>query len=247
MSLYEICIRRPVFATMLVMSRVVLGAASWLALGIDLFPKVDLPTVTVTTRLQGASPEEIEAQITKRIEEVVNTINGIDELRSSTIEGQSQVFATFLLEKDINISANEVRDKVSAIVSLFPPGTDAPIIEKFDPDSSPIMAIIVSGRRSAREITEVADKKIKRPLETVKDIGAISMVGDRKREIQITINPERLNAYNLSIQQVKDAIRKQNIEVPGGRITWQEKEEGLRTLGRIEKASDFNDLIVAGF
>ena len=247
MSLYELCIKRPVFTTMLIMALVVLGAASWLELGIDLFPKVDLPTVTVTTRLQGASPEEIEAQITKRIEEVVNTINGIDELRSSTIEGQSQVFATFLLEKDINISANEVRDKVSAIVSLFPPGTDAPIIEKFDPDSSPIMAIIVSGRRSAREITEIADKKIKRPLETVKDIGAISMVGDRKREIQITINPERLNAYNLSIQQVKDAIRKQNIEVPGGRITWQEKEEGLRTLGRIEKASDFNDLIVADF
>lgn len=247
MSLYELCIKRPVFTTMLIMSLVVLGAASWMELGIDLFPKVDLPTVTVTTRLQGASPEEIETQITKRIEEVVNTINGIDELRSSTIEGQSQVFATFLLEKDINVAANEVRDKVSAIVSLFPPGTDAPIIEKFDPDSSPIMAIIVSGKRSAREITEIADKKIKRSLETVKDIGAISMVGDRKREIQITVNPERLNAYNLSIQQVKDAIRKQNIEVPGGRITWQEKEEGLRTLGRIEKVPDFNDLIVADF
>lgn len=245
MSLYELCIKRPVFTTMLIMSLVVLGIASWMELGIDLFPKVDLPTVTVTTRIQGASPEEIETQITKRIEEVVNTINGIDELRSSTIEGQSQVFATFLLEKDINVAANEVRDKVSAIVSLFPPGTDAPIIEKFDPDSSPIMAIIVSGKRSAREITEIADKKIKRTLETVKDIGAISMVGDRKREIQITVNPERLNAYNLSIQQVKDAIRKQNIEVPGGRITWQEKEEGLRTLGRIEKVSDFNDLIVA--
>lgn len=247
MSLYEICIKRPVFTTMLIMSLVVLGAASWLELGIDLFPKVDLPTVTVTTRLQGASPEEIETQITKRIEEMVNTINGIDELRSSTIEGQSQVFATFILEKDINIAANEVRDKVSAIVSFFPPGTDAPIIEKFDPDSSPIMGIIVSGRRSAREITETADKKIKRSIETVKDIGAISMVGDRKREIQININPERLNAYNLSIQQVKDAIRKQNIEVPGGRITWQEKEEGLRTLGRIEKVSDFNDLIVADY
>ncbi|MEK6681872.1 MAG: efflux RND transporter permease subunit [Nitrospirota bacterium] len=247
MSLYELCIKRPVFTTMLIMSLVVLGVASWRELGIDLFPKVDMPTITITTRLPGASPEEIEAQITKRIEEVVNTINGIDELRSSTIEGQSQVFATFLLEKDVNIAANEVRDKVSAIVSFFPPGTDAPIIEKMDPDSSPILAIIVSGRRSAREITEIADKRIKRPLETVKDIGAISMVGDRKREIQIAINPERLSAYNLSIQQVKEAIRKQNIEVPGGRITWQEREEGLRTLGRIEKASDFNDLIVADF
>ena len=164
MSLYELCIKRPVFTTMLIMSLVVLGIASWMELGIDLFPKVDLPTVTVTTRIQGASPEEIETQITKRIEEVINTINGIDELRSSTIEGQSQVFATFLLEKDINIAANEVRDKVSGVVSVFPAGTDAPIIEKFDPDSSPILAIIVSGRRSAREITEIADKKIKRTL-----------------------------------------------------------------------------------
>ncbi len=247
MSLYEICIKRPVFTTMLIMSLVVLGIASWRQLGIDLFPKVDMPTVTITTKLEGASPEEIETQITKKIEEVVNTINGIDELRSSTIEGQSQVFATFLLEKNVDIAANDVREKVGSIVSQFPPGTDAPIIEKFDPDASPIMAIIVSGKRSAREITDLADKRIKRPLETVKDIGAISLVGDRKREIQVVINPERLSAYNLSIQQVKEAIRKQNAEIPGGRITWQAREEGLRTLGRIEKVSDFNELIVADF
>src|SRR4030066_131268 len=115
MSLYEICIKRPVFATMLIMSLVVMGLASYGDLGLDLFPKVDLPTVTITTRLDGASPEEIESQITKRVEEVVNTINGIDELRSTTIEGQSQVYATFTLEKDINVAANEVREKASAI------------------------------------------------------------------------------------------------------------------------------------
>ena len=247
MSLYEICVRRPVFATMLIMSLVVLGLASYRELGVDLFPKVDLPTVTVTTRLEGASPEEIENQITKRVEEVVNTISGIDELRSTTIEGQSQVYATFILEKDINVAANEVREKVSAIVSQFPAGTDAPVIEKFDPDSSPVMAIVVSGKRSAREVTEIADKKIKRQLETVKDVGAISLVGDRKREIQIFVNPDRLAAYSLSIQQVKEAVRRQNIEIPGGRLTWQNREQGLRTMGRIERVDDFNELIVADY
>ncbi|HXG21228.1 MAG TPA: efflux RND transporter permease subunit, partial [Methylomirabilota bacterium] len=247
MSLPELCIRRPVFATMLVVSLVVLGVASLRTLGLDLFPKVDIPTVTVTTRLEGASPEEIESQITKRIEEVVNTISGLDELRSTTIEGQSQVFASFVLEKDIETAANEVREKVATVMRDFPPGTDPPVIERFDPDASPIMAIVVSGARLPREVTELADKKVKRQLESVKDIGAVTLVGDRKREIQIYVDPDRLTAYNLSIQQVKEAIRKQNAEIPGGRLTWETREEGLRTLGRIEEASEFNNIIVADF
>lgn len=247
MSLYEICIKRPVFATMLVMSLVVLGLASYRELGVDVFPKVDLPTVTVTTTLEGASPEEIESQITKRIEEVVNTINGIDELRSTTIEGQSQVFATFLLEKNIDVAANEVREKVSTILSQLPAGTDSPVIEKFDPDAAPILSIVVSGKRSAREITEISDKKLKRQLEVIKDIGAITLVGDRKREIKVFVDPDRLAAYNLSIVAVKEALKRQNVEVPGGRITWGPREEGLRTMGRLEKVSDFDSLIVADY
>ncbi|MBI4949692.1 MAG: efflux RND transporter permease subunit [Deltaproteobacteria bacterium] len=247
MSLYEICIRRPVFATMIIMSLVVMGLASYRDLGLDIFPKVDLPTITVTTRLDGASPEEIENQITKRVEEAVNTINGIDELRSTTIEGQSQVFATFKLEKNIDVAANEVRDRVSAVLGEFPPGTDSPIIEKFDPDAAPIMSIVVSGKRSPREITEIADKRIKRQLEAIKDIGAITLVGGRSREIQVVVDPDRLTAYRLSIANVKDALKRQNVEVPGGRITWEAREEGLRTMGRIEKSEEFNDLIVADF
>src|SRR5574337_1708215 len=121
MSLIDICVRRPVFATMLIVSLVVMGLASFLELGLDVFPKVDMPTVTITTRLEGASPEEIESNITKRIEEAVNTINGIDELRSTTIEGQSQVFVTFVLERKIDEAANDVREKVAAVVSAFPP------------------------------------------------------------------------------------------------------------------------------
>jgi len=247
MSLIQICVRRPVFATMLIVSLVVMGLASFRELGLDVFPKVDLPTVVVTTRLEGASPEEIESNITKRIEEAVNTINGIDELRSTTIEGQSQVYVTFVLERNIDDAANDVREKVATVVSEFPLGTEAPAIEKFDPDSSPIMAIVVSGKRLPREITEIADKKIKRQLETIKDVGAVTLVGERRREIQLFVDPHRLEAYNLSIQQVKQAVQRQNVEVPGGNVTWQMREEGLRTLGRIERSDAFNDLIVADY
>ncbi|MBI1893388.1 MAG: efflux RND transporter permease subunit, partial [Candidatus Rokubacteria bacterium] len=245
MSIVDLCVRRPVFATMLIVSLVVLGLASYRNLGLDFFPKVDLPTVTITTRLSGAGPEEIESQITKKVEEAVNTVNGIDEVRSVTIEGQSQVFVTFILEKSIPEAANDVREKVSGIVSSFPPGTDAPIIEKFDPDAFPIMGLVVSGKRSPREITEIADKRIKRQLETVKDIGAITLVGDRKREIQVVVDPFRLQSYGLAIQQVQAALQQQNVEIPGGRLTADHRESGVRTLGRIERVEDFNDLIVA--
>ena len=206
---------------------------------------MDLPTITITTRLPGASPEEIESQITKQIEEVVNTIGGLDELRSSTIEGQSQVFATFVLERNVQEAANDVREKVGTVLSRFPAGTESPIIEKVDPDSAPILGLVVSGQRSAREITEIADKRIKRALETVKDVGAITLVGDRKREIQVVADPDKLVSFNLSIQTLKDALQRQNVEIPGGRLTTGRSEEGLRTLGRIESVEAFEDLIVA--
>jgi HAE1 family hydrophobic/amphiphilic exporter-1 len=244
-GLLEVFVRRPVFTTMLLTSLVVLGLASFVQLGVDIFPKVDLPTITITTRLPGASPEEIESQITKTIEEAVNTIAGLDELRSSSIEGQSQVFATFVLERNVQEAANDVREKVSAVVARFPLGTESPIIEKADPDSAPVMAVVVSGQRSPREITEIADKRIKRQLETVKDVGAITIVGGQKREIQVFVDPDRLSGYSLSIQQVKDALARQNVEIPGGRITGGAQEEGLRTLGRIESPEAFEGLIVA--
>jgi HAE1 family hydrophobic/amphiphilic exporter-1 len=230
---------------MLVVSLVVLGLASYRDLGLDIFPKVDIPTVTITTRLPGASPEEVESQITKRIEEAVNTISGIDELRSTTIEGQSQVFVSFILDRDIESAAQDVREKVATVLGQLPDGTEAPIIEKFDVDAAPVMALVVSGRRSARELTELADKRIKRALESVKDIGAVTLVGQRRREIQIAIDPNRLTAYGLSIQQVQAALQRQNVEVPGGRLTGAGREEGLRTLGRVTAVADFDTIVVA--
>ena len=230
---------------MLVMGLVVLGIASYRDLGLDLFPKVDIPTVTITTRLPGASPEEIESQITRPVEEVVNTISGLDELRSTTIEGRSQVFVSFILERELDGAANDVREKVATIVSQFPAGTESPVIEKFDVDAAPVMALVVSGRRSPRELTEIAEKRVKRALEAVKDIGAITLVGQRKREVQLALDPHRLQAYGLSVQQVRAALQQQSVEVPGGRLTGPEREEGLRTLGRIETVPDFETVVVA--
>jgi hydrophobic/amphiphilic exporter-1 (mainly G- bacteria), HAE1 family len=245
MSMVDLCVRRPVFATMLIVALVVLGLASYRDLGLDIFPKVDIPTVTVTTRLPGASPEEVESQVTKRIEEVVNTISGIDELRSTTIEGQSQVFVSFILDRDIESAAQDVREKVATILSQLPQGTEAPVIEKFDFDAAPVLALVVSGRRAPREITELADKRIKRALEGVKDIGAVTLVGQRKREIQVAVDPNRLAAYGLSIQQVQTALQRQNVELPGGRLTGEGREEGLRTLGRVTAVDDFETIVVA--
>ena len=149
MSLLEVFVRRPVFTTMLLTSLVVLGIASFFQLGVDIFPKVDLPTITITTRLPGASPEEVESQITKVIEEAVNTIDGIDELRSITKEGLSTVVIEFVLEKDRDTAAQDVRDKVARVISQLPVGTDPPVIEKFDMDAVPVMSIALSGRRGS--------------------------------------------------------------------------------------------------
>jgi len=245
MFLADLCVKRPVFATMLILCLVVVGWVSYGRLGLDLLPKIDRPTISVTTRLEGASPEEMETQVTKLVEEAVNTISGLEELRSTTTEGTSRVRAIFALERDSDSAAQDVRDKISTILAEFPTGTDPPIIEKFDPDSSPILAIVVSARRDPREITEFVDKRIKQPLETISGVGSITLVGDRKREIQIVLDPRKLAAYGLTIEQAKQAVVRQNLEVPGGRVTAGGSEKVLRTMARIQRAADFGDVIVA--
>src|SRR4051794_20244866 len=161
MTVSDLCVRRPVFTTMIIALPVVLGILAYSKMGVDLFPNVDLPIVTITTTRAGTSVEEMETGVTKMIEEAVNTISGIDELRSTTKEGISSVVITFLLEKNRDIAQQEVQGKINTILSRLPAGTDTPIIDKFDIDASPIMTIAVSGKRTLREITELADKQVK--------------------------------------------------------------------------------------
>jgi len=244
-KLAEICIKRPVFATMIGVALIVIGLFAYLKLGVDLFPKVEFPTVTITTVLPGASPEEVETQITKRVEEAVNTIEGIDELRSVSAEGVSQVFITFVLERPADSAASDVRDRVNRILRDLPEDVEPPVIEKLDVDAAPILSIAVSGKRSLREITEVVDKRVKQNIESMGGVGQVRFIGDRKREVQVYLDPDKLRAYNLSVDQVRQGLASQNVEIPGGRIDQGAKELTLRTLGRIERVEDFNNLIIA--
>jgi len=243
----DLCIKRPVFALMLNLFLVVLGWFSFRDIGIDQFPNVELPIVTVTTTLRGASPEEMETSVTKPLEEIINTIQGIDELASTTTEGVSQITITFLLERNRDIAAQDVRDKVNTILSRLPPGTDPPIIDKFDLDAIPVVTVSVTAPRDLKEITYVTDKFIKQNLETVQDVGSISMVGARTRAVQVSVDIEKLRAYNLTIDDVRTALARQNLEVPGGRLNQNPREVVVRTLGRMVQVREFNELIVANF
>ncbi|MFM7151932.1 MAG: efflux RND transporter permease subunit, partial [Gemmataceae bacterium] len=246
MAIWDICIRRPVFTVMLVSAPVVMGLASYFKLGVDLFPNVDLPVVTITTTLRGASVEEMETGVTKPIEEIVNTVSGIDELRSTTKEGISQVVVQFFLEKSGAVAAQEIDSKVRTILSQLPTGTDPPIIDRFDLDAAPIMTVAVSGRRDFREVTEIARKRIKEDLETLPGVGAVILVGGRQRAINVFVDPDKLLKYEgLSIEDVRQALARENQELPGGRVDQGKGELVLRTLGRIQKPEDFSYLIVA--
>src|SRR5881392_726264 len=244
-KLAEICVRRPVFATMLILSITVVGIFSFRSLGVDLFPKIDLPTITVTVINPGASPEEVETEITDRIEGAVNTISGIDELRSTSLEGVSQVFITFVLEKNADVAAQEVRNKVDLIVNNLPETAEVPIVQKLDTDATPVLRIAVSAPRSLREVTDIADKQIKRLIESIDGVGNVEIVGGRLREVEVWVDPDKMRAFNVTAADIATAVKQQNMELPGGRIESGQREFTVRTMGRIPDPAQFNNLVVS--
>lgn len=245
MSISEICIRRPVFTWVLVAIPVVMGLVSYFDLGVDLFPKVDFPVVSVTANLPGTGAEEMESSVTKIIEEAVNTISGVDEVQSRTREGFTSVVVQFTLEKNGDVGAQEVRDKVSSITKQLPQGMEPPVINKFDLGSAPIMTIGVSGSRPVRDVTEIARLQILERLQTVPGVGAVFMSGNRSRAVNVIVDTDKLSSYGLSVEDVRLALANQNLEVPGGILDQGQRELVLRTLGRVQKASQFGDLILA--
>ena len=244
-KLAEICIRRPVFATMIVLSLVVVGAASFFRLGVDRFPSVDLPTVSVRTSLPGAAPEEVESLVTQQIEEVVNTVDGIDELRSISGQGTSFVIATFKLDRDLDTAAQDVRDRVATVVRQLPEDATPPVVQKFDNDSTPVITIALSADRSLRELTELADKTVRVQLERIGGVGEVRVVGGLDRAINIWIDAERLAAYQIPITAIRQALARQNADVPGGNVNTGHEELVLRTLGRYADSRAFEDLVIA--
>jgi len=244
-ALAEICIARPVFASMMTLALVVVGAFGYTRLGIDRQPSVDLPTVRVQTRLPGAAPEEVETEISERIEEAVNTVEGIEELRSISGPGTSFVIATFALDRDIETAAQDVRDRVARIQRDLPEDAEPPSVSKVNSDSDPVLTVAVSGDRSARELTEIADKLVRVQLERSAGVGEVRLVGGLARTMNVWLDPDRLDAHGLAPGTVRDAIAAQNLDVPAGNVTGPHRELSLRTVGRLSSAARFRELVVA--
>jgi HAE1 family hydrophobic/amphiphilic exporter-1 len=244
-KLAEVCIRRPVFATMIVMALVVVGGASYFRLGVDRFPSVDLPTVSVRVELLGASTEEVETQVAQKLEEQINTIQGIQELRSISSPGNAIVIVTFVLGRNIDVAAQDVRDKVSIALRNLPKDVKPPVISKFDNDQAPVVTVALSGDRPIRELTEIADKIVRPQLERSPGVGEVRIVGGLLRAVSVWVDPDRLAAYQIPITTVRDALTRQNADLPGGNVTAGLNEASLRTMGRVAAPRDFNDLVVA--
>ncbi len=244
-TLAAICIKRPVFASMIVLCLVVVGTATYSTLGIDRFPAVDLPTVFVRTMLPGAAPEEVEVLISQPIEEAVNRVEGLEELRSVSGPGSSIVIATFRLERDIDTATQDVRDRIAAVVAQLPRDARPPVINKSDNDSSPAITIALSADRPLRELTELADKVVRPFLERAPGVGEVEVVGGLERAINVWVDAARLAAYQLPITAVRDTLARQNADLPGGNVTNETREQTLRTMGRVVDARDFSNLVVA--
>ncbi len=241
----EICIRRPVFAAMIIMALVVVGATAYTRLGIDRFPSVDLPTVSIRTQLPGASAEEVETEISKRIEEAVNTVEGIDELRSISGSGSSAVIVTFNLKRDIDTAAQDVRDRVNTVLEDLPEDATVPLVSKFDNDQQPVLTAALSGDLTLRELTELADKIVKVRLERSAGVGEVRIVGGLERAVNVWVEADRLAAFRIPIPAVRDAIAAQNTDAAGGNVTRGPREETIRTIGRLADPRAFDDLVVA--
>jgi HAE1 family hydrophobic/amphiphilic exporter-1 len=242
--LASICVKRPVFATVIILTIVVVGFVGYKNLAVDRFPNVDLPIVTVVTTLPGASPQEIETEISDKVEEAINTISGIDELRSISTEGVSQVVVSFQLDKDINVAAQEVREHVSAVQPDLPEGTKSPVIAKVDPDAAPVLFLALESTRPIRETTEYADHEVRQALENVEGVGQVTIIGGRKRQIQIDLDAARLRAAGVSAVDVQRAVVSQNLAAPGGAVDTGPQRLTFRVSGRVQSVQAIEEIIV---
>jgi len=245
MKISETCIRRPIFATMMIAALVVFGLVAYRTIGVNMFPEVDFPLVTVTVVNPGVAPETMETDVADPIEESVGTISGIKTLRSQSLEGITQVFIEFQLEEDVDTKAQDVRDKVALIRRDLPEEIEEPIIDKLDLDSSPILSIVLSGPVSITRLTRIADEQVKPLIETIGGVGNVRMVGDRDREVRVWLRAGDLKGLNLTAQDVIDALHRENIDLPGGRVETGSREIIVKTKGKIETIEVFRNIVVA--
>src|ERR1035437_4929713 len=243
--LAEICVHRPVFATVIVMFLTVVGGFSFFTLGVDRFPKIDLPTISVSVNNTGAAPAEMETEVTDPIEGALNTVPGIDEMRSTSSRNSSNITLTFSLEKNPDQAYQEVQQKLGTVVNHLPQAADPPVARKSDPDSQPVLQYAISAPRNIVELSDMVTTLIQDKIESADGVGEVVVYGGRTKQIRLFINPDRLRAYGLTTNEVTAAVSAQNQELPGGTLVEGAKTVGLRTMSKIAKVEDFGDIVIA--
>jgi HAE1 family hydrophobic/amphiphilic exporter-1 len=245
--LAELSLRRPVFAAMLNVALIGLGWVSLQRLGVDFFPKVEPPVVTVTTVLEGASPETVETEVTEVLEEEISNLGGLDSLVSKSSEGLSQVMASFEMGTPADVAAQDVRDKVALARRDLPPDIEPPLVERLDPDAQPILSVMIAGERPVGELTRFADDVVKERLQRVPGVGSVTLAGGREREVRIWLDAYRLRAYGLTAQDAIRAIQTEHAEIPGGRLesAGRTAEFSFKTRGEVESVAEFGEIVVA--
>jgi len=245
MFLSDVSIKRPVFATMMMMALVVLGLFSYNRLPIDQWPDVSFPFIVVQTPYPGASPETVERDVTRKIEETVNPIAGVRNLTSSSLEGLSSVFIEFELKVNEMDAQQDVRAKIEQIRDELPRDVELPRVLRFDPQEIPIMSLALrSDRRSLRELTTLGDETLRKELEAVEGVGQVTLVGGEKRAVVVNLDPERLASRAVTVDQVMATLGAENMEVPAGRLELGPGEKLVRVAGRLREPADFDRLVV---
>jgi HAE1 family hydrophobic/amphiphilic exporter-1 len=225
-------IRRPVLASVITLAMVFLGVFSYAGLKVERFPNIDIPIVVITVTDPGASPEEIESDVTNKVEDAVNSISGIDHISSTSADGIAIVVVQFVLEKNIDVAAQEVQNKINAIPDL-PAGIDPPTVSKIDPGAIPVMTLALSAGRPVRDISEYADKVLRPQLEGTPGVGQVTLIGNQPRQINVWVDPELLASYGLPVTSVLAAVQNQNVQLPAGHVDQGNTQLTLRALGRV--------------
>ena len=245
-GLSGLAIRRPVFTAMVMLGLIVLGIFSFRGLAIDQYPEVDIPVVTVQTTYPGASAETIEREVTRRMEEAFNPVEGVDDITSISLEGVSQIIVSFDLGRDVDAASQDIRSKIESIRRNLPEAIDPPVVQKFDPAAQPIISLALSSDElSIVDLTTLADEEIRRALESVQGVGEVRLAGGLEREVRVSLLPDRLQAVGVSVPEIMAALQAQNLEVPAGRVEREGTEQLVRVTGRITEARQFEDVIVA--
>ncbi|HOT12850.1 MAG TPA: efflux RND transporter permease subunit, partial [Polyangiaceae bacterium] len=241
----KLFIRRPIFTAMLLLALVVFGLFSWPKMGVDMMPDMDIPVVTVVTVLPGADPETIEKDVTEPLEEVFNTLPGLHTLTSVNVENVSQIIIRFDMERDIDVAAQDIRDRVQSTLSKLPTDIQTPLIQKLDPGAMPILTLAFSGPLSAERMSNFAEDELKPALQQINGVGTVTIFGDQQSEVRITLDPTRLRAHGLTPLDAVGAVRAQDLDLSSGRTAESHVERIVKLKAEARSVEELRTLVLS--